>query len=135
LTIALPSLQGAAEEDREELVDLWARLLANAMDPNLNSVRPEFINAVKKMDRFDPIVLRYIHENQIAAARYELSGDSNNITGISDIARSINRREDEVVVSLWYLQESPFFGTVEHNLGFYVSAFNREFMAQLSRNH
>jgi hypothetical protein len=53
LSIALPILQGAADEDREELVDLWARLLANAMDPNMNSVRYSFVDAVKNMDPID----------------------------------------------------------------------------------
>jgi hypothetical protein len=49
LSIALPLLEGAADEDREELVDLWARLLANAMDPRMDSVQYEFIDAAKKM--------------------------------------------------------------------------------------
>ena len=34
LTLALPILRGAADESREELRDLWARLLAAAMDPS-----------------------------------------------------------------------------------------------------
>ena len=32
LSVALPLVAGAGEENREELVDLWARLLAAAMD-------------------------------------------------------------------------------------------------------
>jgi len=32
LTVALPLFRGAADESREELQDLWARLLAAAMD-------------------------------------------------------------------------------------------------------
>ena len=35
LSVAIPILRNAADEDREELVDLWARLFANAMDPKL----------------------------------------------------------------------------------------------------
>jgi hypothetical protein len=53
LSIALPIVRGAADEDREELVDLWARLLANAMDPQLNDLRYAFIEAVKKIDPLD----------------------------------------------------------------------------------
>jgi Abortive infection alpha len=53
LSIALPILQRAADEDREELVDLWARLLANAMDPNINNVRQSFIELVNKLDPVD----------------------------------------------------------------------------------
>jgi hypothetical protein len=59
------SLIGAQEESREELAELWARLLANAMDPNMNSVRQSFIDAVKRMDPLDAVVLRYIYERKI----------------------------------------------------------------------
>jgi Abortive infection alpha len=64
--VAKALIAGAQEETREELMELWARLLANAMDPNLNSVRPLFVDAVKRTDPLDAIVLRYIHENKIA---------------------------------------------------------------------
>ena len=69
LSIAIPILQGAADEDREELADLWARLLANAMDPNLGSVRHGFIEAVKKMDRQDGLVLRELHKRNLVAVQ------------------------------------------------------------------
>jgi hypothetical protein len=65
LSIALPILQGAADEDREDLVDLWARLFGNAMDPNMNTVRQSFIDAVKRMDPLDVVVLRYIYKETI----------------------------------------------------------------------
>ena len=55
LTVALPILQAAADEDRDEIVDLWARLLANAMDPSLRNVRQRFIEAIKKMDPPDAL--------------------------------------------------------------------------------
>jgi Abortive infection alpha len=52
LSLALPILQGAAEEEREELVDLWARLFASAMDPaTRNNVRHAFIAASRKWTR------------------------------------------------------------------------------------
>jgi hypothetical protein len=51
LVIALPLLEAAAEESREELQDLWARLLAAAMDPGRSGqVRRVFIEIVKQMD-------------------------------------------------------------------------------------
>jgi Abortive infection alpha len=51
LTVALPILRGAADESREELRDLWARLLANAMDPSrANRVRAAFVEVVKKLE-------------------------------------------------------------------------------------
>src|ERR1051325_3003634 len=65
LSVAIPILEGAADEDRNELVDLWARLLANAMDPRLNKVRYEFIDAVKKMDPPDALVLHRSEERRV----------------------------------------------------------------------
>src|SRR5207244_6619587 len=61
LSVALPILRGAADEDRDELMDLWARLLANAMDPRVNNVRYSFIEAVKAMDPQDARTLNFLH--------------------------------------------------------------------------
>lgn len=58
LAIALPLLQATAEESRPELQDLWVRLLANAMDPKRGMVRLSFIEAVKKFDPLDALVLQ-----------------------------------------------------------------------------
>ncbi len=60
LTIAVPLLQAAAEESRPELQDLWARLLANATDPKRNTVRLNFIEAVKRMEPLDALVLQKV---------------------------------------------------------------------------
>jgi abortive infection alpha-like protein len=67
LNVALPILEAAADEDRDEIVDLWARLYANAMNPKLRNVRYSFIEAVKRMDPPDALVLRYLHEGAIQA--------------------------------------------------------------------
>jgi hypothetical protein len=49
--IAVALIAGAQEEGSEELMELWARLLANAMDPNLNNMRRSFMEAVKNWTR------------------------------------------------------------------------------------
>jgi hypothetical protein len=110
LSIALPILQGAADEDRDELVDLWARLLANAMDPKLNSVRHSFIDAVKRMDPLDAVVLRYIHENKIAI----VWGEPRKGLGCDNIGRAIDRRYDEVELSILHLIDLGFFKEVRY---------------------
>jgi hypothetical protein len=72
--MAVALVEGAQEEGREQLMELWARLLANAMDPNLNSVRQSFIEAVKNMDPVDAIVLRHSREKyRFHSARLSLS--------------------------------------------------------------
>jgi hypothetical protein len=137
LSVALPILQGAADEDREELADLWARLLANAMDPNLNTVRQLFIEAVKRMDPLDTVVLRYTHEKKIeiviAGGRQLEAGT----IGCDHIGRAIDRRYDEVELSILHLRDLGFFE--EHrsedddangdlHLSWWVTAACREFL-------
>lgn len=58
LSVALPILRFAADESREEIQELWARLLAAAMDPTrAGSVRQSFTESISKMDPLDAIVL------------------------------------------------------------------------------
>lgn len=60
-TIALPILKAAQAESKEELQELWARLLANAMDPERSkAVRQTVIDAVKQFDPLDALVLEEI---------------------------------------------------------------------------
>jgi hypothetical protein len=128
LSIALPLFRGAADEDREELVDLWARLLANAMDPHLNSVRQWFIDAVKRMDPTDAVVLRYIYEGNFAVVRRGLAETTVNQTiGIENISSAIQRRADDVEVSLRGLETLLFFDTVNDIRNWYVTAMSPEF--------
>jgi hypothetical protein len=62
-SVAVPLLQAAQDEDRPELQELWARLLANAMDPaKSNSVRLEFIEALKRFHPRDAVILQKMGE-------------------------------------------------------------------------
>lgn len=59
--IAIPLLEAAQGESREELKDLWSRLLANAMDPSRSErVRPEFISLLQKLEPLDARVLEFV---------------------------------------------------------------------------
>jgi hypothetical protein len=61
LSIALPILVAAADESRDELQEIWARLLAAAADPGrAKSFRLAFIEATKKLDPLDAAVLQGI---------------------------------------------------------------------------
>lgn len=58
LNIALPLFNAAKDESREELQELWARMLANAMDPNRSSaVRQNIIETVRAFEPIDAKVL------------------------------------------------------------------------------
>lgn len=64
-TIAVPLLEAAIEESREELADLWARLLAAAVDPKRTQlVRQSLISVLKQMDPLDALVLEKLWEMQ-----------------------------------------------------------------------
>ena len=124
LSIALPILEGAADEDREELVDLWARLLASAMDATKNNVRYSFISSIRKMDPLDAVIVRHIHEKNILfIERGSADPKTNQRTGIEDISIAIGRRSDEVEVSVRHLRDLGFFDGE-----YYPNALNREFM-------
>ena len=80
--VAMALIAGAQEESREELMELWARLFANAMDPSLNSVRQSFIEAVKRIDRCDAVVLRYFHQESMSAISIRTKEPNNREFGI-----------------------------------------------------
>ena len=57
LSVALPILRGAADESREELQDLWARLMAAALDPSRSGdVSHTFATIISQMDPVDSVV-------------------------------------------------------------------------------
>ena len=118
LVLAEPLLEAAAKESREELQDLWAKLLANAMDPaRSNSVRPEFIEAVKKFHPTDAAILEKFY---IMTGEFKPSVESfmSNALGIST---------DAVSVSLNNLERIGCVG--KNTLGVYLLiAFGRELM-------
>jgi hypothetical protein len=61
--VAIPLVEAASDENREELVNLWARLLAAAMDlSRANDVRGPFIRMVKSLDPIDAMVLWQLPE-------------------------------------------------------------------------
>lgn len=95
--IALLLLNAAQDESREELQELWARMLANAMDPNRSSViRQSVIAAVKAFDPLDAKV--------IEAAFKLLSEDVVNVLA-SKVLDSCGASLGEFEVSLKNLQD------------------------------
>ncbi len=59
--LAVPLLEAATIEDDEDLHDLWARLLANAMDPNAPEIRRSFIGILKEFEPNDAKLLAYVY--------------------------------------------------------------------------
>lgn len=91
--IAIPILEAAQSETRDELQQLWARLLANAMDPNrAHNVRPEFIQTIRK---FEPIDARiFFHMQALRPDEWPTEGQ---------IAKSLSLRETAAELSISHL--------------------------------
>lgn len=118
-------IAGAQEEGSEELMELWARLLANAMDPNLNSVRHSFIEAVKRMDPMDAVVIRLFYERDINALVLEPAGlKPIDLIGVHYIAAEIGCNSDEIEISLRRLKDLSFLD--EGNFGGHHQSANKD---------
>lgn len=64
-SIVIPLLTAAQEEDRDELMKLWAKLLAAAMDPARHgSYRREFVEIAKNLEPLDAATLPHLAGNE-----------------------------------------------------------------------
>jgi hypothetical protein len=121
LSLALPILEAAAEESREELQELWAALLAAAADSSREkSFRNSFIEVVKKMDPLDASVLRAAKRRNVP-----ISGG-----GRDALAEELRLTSDQVDVSLMNLQKLELMTRLATGaIG--VTPFGREFLRVL----
>jgi Abortive infection alpha len=61
--LALPIIENAALEEDDELQDLWANLLASAVDPNFKgTIRSAFIEIIKQLEVVDVHILNAIFD-------------------------------------------------------------------------
>jgi Abortive infection alpha len=96
-SIALPLIEAALDEDREGLKELWARLLAAAMDPSRkNRVRLSFVATLKQMDPLDASVLETIYDTP--------GGFGGGTNGRDVLSQKFSVSADEVLVSFINLQ-------------------------------
>jgi hypothetical protein len=84
------------------------------MDPNINSVRHWFIEAVKEMDPVDAVVLHYIYKSKTPIVRPGRTPEPiQETTVIENISHAIGRRNDEVEMSLRHLKHLLFFDEID----------------------
>jgi Abortive infection alpha len=122
LKLALPILAAAADENREELQDLWIRLLAASMNPNQSSqVRMEFSEALHRLDPLDAKIMAYFYQN----------GGSIPNSEKNKMAESLGITIDALLVSLRNLTNVGFvadYNTMHTGL----MPFGREFLRSIS---
>jgi hypothetical protein len=116
-SIAIPLVQAAIDEDRADLKDLWARLLAAAMDPaRTHLVRLAFIDVAKKMDPMDAAVLR------LASAPGEVAGSR-----LSEIGARLGASRNEIDVSIANLVKLEL-ARYSHAPNALITPFGQEFL-------
>jgi hypothetical protein len=90
-SVAIPLIAAAINEDRDVLKQLWANLLAAAMDPKRSHlVRSSLVEAAKQMDPLDALVLEEVNKNP--SGQWSPSGRDT-------IRGALNVSQDEVLVS------------------------------------
>jgi hypothetical protein len=119
LSIAVPLLRAAENESREELQDLWARLLANAMDRTRgNDIRPEFIETLTHFHPLDAVILQKITE-----AVGQLSPNARDF-----LKGSLNVSDDTVLVSIEKLVQERCLGHNNQLINPYPTPYGRELL-------
>jgi hypothetical protein len=124
LSIARPLFEAAQDESRDELVEMWARLLANAMDKSRPPIRKAFIEALKRLDPLDAVILDCTH-------RKSPRGWVKHDLWPNDLAVSV----DELAVSLAHLKDVGCLDLMTniHDEGLHrISPFGRELMRACS---
>lgn len=62
--LALPIIENASLEEDDELQDLWANLLASALDPNFSGkIRTAYIDIIKQLEVVDIHVMNLIYQS------------------------------------------------------------------------
>jgi hypothetical protein len=76
LRIAIPMLQSASLEEDETLQDLWARLIANSMDPNFKEfIHPGYIEIIKQLSTDEAIILNSFRSKKGYPALFDFSSN------------------------------------------------------------
>lgn len=90
-SLAIPLMRAAYDEGRPELQELWAALIAAAMDSKRSSrIRVSFIEALKRFDPLDALVLkkRYDHTEEMRP------------NPVAAIAERLGQSQEEVQISV-----------------------------------
>lgn len=99
-SLAEPLLEAAADETDETLRGLWARLIANAMDPKKSGlVRLSLVELLKQFDPVDAVVLQHFTRHSFDIADDAARGTPS-VMAISDVASMLKSNSTEVEVSL-----------------------------------
>jgi hypothetical protein len=93
-SLALPLLHAAQDETREELSEMWARMLSNGMDPSRSaSIRQSIILTVKSFDPLDAVILQMVFDR--------CHGEKTSVEfNLTDLLKELGVSSDELELSL-----------------------------------
>jgi len=111
---ARPLLEAIQDDDRKELQEIWANMLAKFATGQTNGFRRDFIETLKKMEVFDIICLNFIMENC----------NSSQSTQIGNIVLKINSRTsidyDDINISI---EKLISLGCLHHRDGSFAESY------------
>lgn len=121
--LAAPLLEAAEREPREEMLRLFAALAANAMDPNHDDIRPEYVETVRKWQPIDTRVMSVAVDRRSTNNPYFSAGD------VHKAAPDL--RVTAIELSMDHLVE---LGCIRHNpnMGYVLTAYGSEIMLAVS---
>lgn len=124
LSVAMPLLRGAYDENREALREMWAALLAAAMDPERTGrVRLSFMDALRRFDPLDALILR---------TRDEITGELSP-NSVQFLERRLEVSSDEIVISIQNLTRLDCFMSPTGGLAnFVITPFGRGLLRAVS---
>jgi len=125
--LAIQILELGQDESRAALIEIWARLLANALDPSRNNLRLSFIAIVKQMDPQDVMLMRRIVHRGYRAVRDEAGVAASSEATISLLANELNLSEDAVIASLEHLEDLGILANISDSFLWETTSFGREF--------
>ena len=103
----VPLLEAASHESDETLQDLWAQLLANAMDPSSDvSLQRVLIDTLRQFEPIDAAVLGYY-----------ATADNPGFRSPSQVAKSMDWRPTECAVSVQRLEALSCLDNIKQHVG------------------
>jgi len=92
-SVEIPLLEAAIDEGREELMEIWAKLWASAMDPSRKHfVRASLVDTVRKMEPIDATIFKICVDNN------EIQNKGNLISFIHSLGLLFDKDETHVSI-------------------------------------
>ena len=117
--VAIPAIEAASAEDDETLQERWARLFANAMDPDSDiQMRRIYVETLSEFEAIDTLTFE---------AANDILRDQNALLEPEDVAQILKVRDTQVMLSIDHLESLGCFKVFdEHSRSFDVTALGKE---------